>query len=57
MDGVNLTDEFWLAHTELGFSRTELERVILHGFESAFLPEDEKAALIAQVTRELQEIP
>jgi adenosine deaminase len=57
MDGVSLTDEYWLAHTALGFSRSELDRLILNGFESAFLPDDEKTALVARVTRELQEIP
>ncbi len=57
MDGVSLTDEYWLAHTELGFSRSEVERLILNGFESAFLPDDEKRILIESVTRELQEIP
>jgi adenosine deaminase len=56
MDGVSLTDEYWLAHTELGFSRDEVERLILNGFESAFLPDDEKTALVEGVTRELQEI-
>lgn len=56
MDGVSLTDEYWLAHTALGFSRSELDRLILNGFASAFLPDDEKTALMARVTRELQEI-
>ncbi len=57
MDGVSLTDEYWLAHTKLGFSRREVERLILNGFESAFLPDDEKRALVESVARELQEIP
>ena len=38
MCGVSLTDEYWLAHTELGFTREEIDRMILNGFESAFLP-------------------
>ena len=38
MCGVSLTDEYWLAHTALGFTRPEIDRMILNGFESAFLP-------------------
>lgn len=56
MDGITLSDEYWLAHTRLGLGRTEIDRLILNGFRSAFLPEAEKAALVERVTRELQEI-
>ncbi len=56
MDGVSLTDEFWLAHRKLGFSRTEIDRLIMNAFQSAFLPENEKALLLAQVQRELEEV-
>jgi len=55
-DGVSLTDEYWHLHQALGFSRAELERVILNGFESAFLPEVEKNAMLERVRRELQEV-
>ncbi len=57
MDGITLTDEYWLAHTQLGCDRAELERILLATFSSAFLPDAEKAALVAQVTRELKETP
>ncbi|MGN6391015.1 MAG: adenosine deaminase [Gemmatimonadales bacterium] len=53
MTGVTLSDEYWFAHTELGFSRAEIDRCILDGFASAFLPWPERQALIAQVTDEL----
>lgn len=56
MDRTTLSDEYWLAHRKLGFTREELERVILNTFESAFLDGDEKAALLAEVRRELSEI-
>lgn len=56
MDGVTLTDEYWLAHTTLGFTRAEIDRLILNAFESAFLPPEDKAALVADVRRELEEI-
>lgn len=56
MDRTTLTDEYWLAHRKLEFTRAELERIILNTFHSAFLNEDRKAALLADVTRELSEI-
>ena len=56
MDGVSLTDELWMAHTELGFTREEIDRVIVNTFESAFLPDAVKTDLVAQVKRELGEI-
>ncbi len=53
MTGVSLTDEYWLAHRELGFTRREIDRCILDGFASAFLPWPERRALLARVTDEL----
>src|ERR687895_369492 len=35
MTGVSLSDEYWLAHTELGFTREEMDQLILNGFEGA----------------------
>jgi adenosine deaminase len=54
MCGVTLTDEYWLAHTELGITREEMNRMILNGFASAFLPWPEKQALVAGVRAELE---
>jgi adenosine deaminase len=56
MDGTTLTDELWLAHTELGFTRQEIERVTLHALDHAFLPNDERAALAEQFRREFAEV-
>ncbi len=56
MDGVSLTDEYWLAHTECDFSREEIDRLILNAFESAFLPDQEKVAMVARIGEELQDI-
>ena len=53
MTGVSLTDEYWLAHTELGFTREEIDRLILNGFESAFLAWPERQKLLARVREEL----
>ena len=56
MSGVSLTDEYWLAHQELGFSREEIDRMILNAFEAAFLPWPERQALVARVRSELAAI-
>jgi adenosine deaminase len=56
MCGVSLSDEYWLAHQALGFTRAEIDRLILNGFEAAFLPPAEKAALLERVRTELAEI-
>lgn len=56
MAGVSLTDEYWLAHTELGFTRAEIDRMILNAFAGAFLPWEERQALCAQVRDELASI-
>lgn len=56
MCGVVLTDEYWLAHTELGVTREEMNRMILNGFASAFLPWPEKQALVARVRGELEAV-
>jgi adenosine deaminase len=56
MAGVSLSDEYWLAHTELGFSREEIDKLILNGFSGAFLPWPERQALVERVRAELAEI-
>jgi adenosine deaminase len=54
MAGVSLSDEYWLAHTELGFSREEIDQLILNGFDSAFLPWPQRRALLEQARNELE---
>jgi adenosine deaminase len=54
MTGVSLSDEYWLAHTELGFDRGEIDELLLNGFRGAFLPWPERRRLIACVKRELR---
>jgi adenosine deaminase len=56
MCGVTLTDEYWLAHQALDFSRAELERLVMTGFEAAFLPAEEKNRLVTRVGQELAAI-
>ena len=53
MSGVTLTDEYAHAAASLGFTRAELARIALNGFESAFLPYEERRALVASVERDI----
>jgi adenosine deaminase len=53
MAGVTLSDEYWLAHTDLGFSRAEINRLILNGFAGAFLPWPERLELLNRARDEL----
>ena len=54
MTGVTRSDEYWLAHTALGFTRGEIDRMILTAFESAFLPWPERQALLQRTRAELE---
>jgi adenosine deaminase len=54
MSGVRLTDEYWLAHQQLGFTREEIDRMILNAFAGAFLPWPDRKALLARVRAELE---
>jgi len=54
VDGISLTDEYFLAHSVLGLGRQELARVTLNACESAFLPEYEKVALVSRIQSELE---
>ena len=56
MCGVTLSDEYWTAHTALGFTREEIDRMILDAFAGAFLPWPERRALAAQASSELETI-
>jgi adenosine deaminase len=53
MSRTTVTEEMWLAHAKLGFGRGEIGRLVLYGFESAFLPLRERQAMVAGVKEEL----
>jgi adenosine deaminase len=56
MTGVSLSDEYWLAHTELGFTREQIDTMILNGFAAAFLPAPERESLLERAQGELASI-
>jgi adenosine deaminase len=53
MSDTTLTDEYAIAAERLRFTRQELAAVALNGFESAFLPLDERHALLERVRAEI----
>lgn len=53
MSATTVTEEFWRAHRALDFTWDELARVALYGFESAFLPHQEKRAMVAAMEAEI----
>jgi adenosine deaminase len=56
MSGTTLTDEYVYAATRLDFNLDELCTMALNGFESAFLPWEQRVKLLADVSREMQTI-
>ena len=54
VDGISLTDEYFLAQSSFGLTKQDLARVVLNACESAFLPEYEKVALVSRVQSELE---
>ena len=56
MSGTTITDEYLRAHEYLGFTWDELCDVAVMGFQSAFLPYQEKMALVEKVKQEIEEI-
>jgi aminodeoxyfutalosine deaminase len=47
--GSDLANEFFLAHTEQGFTRDELRRLAANSIRASFLPEAEKTAWLARI--------
>jgi adenosine deaminase len=53
MSGTTLTDEYVHAAEHLDFSFDELATIAMNGFESAFLPADERASLVAAASADV----
>jgi adenosine deaminase len=56
MSGTTLTDEYLYAAKHLNFTFDELCTLSLNGFESAFLPWEQRRELLARVSAELEEM-
>jgi adenosine deaminase len=53
MFDISLTDELSLLETHFQLAPAAIDRIVLNAFEMSFLPEDEKAALVASARDEL----
>jgi len=53
MSGTTVTEEYWRAHEHLGFTWDELCDIAVMGFQAAFLPYQEKVALVERVREEI----
>ena len=53
ISNTTVTDELLRASAALGFGWSEVKKLVLNGFKSAFLPYDERRALLAEVSAEL----
>ena len=53
MSGITLTDEYWHAAAEQGFTLAELADVAVNGFAAAFLPWQERRVLIERARAEI----
>ena len=56
MSGTTLTDEYVHAAEHLGFTVDELAGIALNGFESAFLPWEERMILIEEASDKIEEL-
>jgi adenosine deaminase len=56
MSGTTLTDEYVHAAEHLGFTVDELAGIALNGFESAFLPWEERVMLIEEASDRIEEL-
>ena len=57
MSGVSLTDEYVLAHEALGFTGPELQVISNTAFAHAFLPAEERRALLERVANDSVSLP
>jgi adenosine deaminase/aminodeoxyfutalosine deaminase len=47
--GSDLANEYLLAHTEQGFTRSELRQLASNSIHASFLPDSEKSAWLSQI--------
>jgi len=53
MSGTTVTEEYWRAHEHLAFTWDELCDIAVMGFQAAFLPYQEKVAMVERVREEI----
>ena len=54
---TSVTEELWRVHQHCGLDRADLREIVLNGFRHAFLPWEEKQALLREVTDDFPVAP
>jgi adenosine deaminase len=57
LSAITLTDELVMAHVGMGMTFSAIKRNILNAAQAAFLPDDERTALIAKFDADLEKAP
>ena len=57
VSGIDLTDEYAHAVEEMGLSLADLKQCLLNAAHAAFLPDAERAALVARIRAALSDLP
>lgn len=52
---TTVSKELWLCHQKYGWTLDQIKEVLIAGFKSAFLPYREKADLLLEITKELDQ--
>lgn len=53
---VTVTDEYYKLVTKLGFKKEDIEKLIIYGFESIFLPYEQRKKMLEEITPEMRKI-
>ncbi|MFW6049660.1 MAG: adenosine deaminase [Myxococcota bacterium] len=53
---TTVSKELWLCHTRLGFSLSDIRRMIVNGFKAAFIPFHVKQTQVRRITKELDDL-
>lgn len=56
VSNITLSDEYCKIVNQFGFDKPDIERLIVYGFESTFLPYNEKEALMAEVIPHIKKL-
>jgi len=56
VSNITVTDEYHKLVTQLGFKKEDVERLLIYGFESIFLPYEQRKALIEEVVPEIKKV-
>ncbi len=56
VSNITVSDEYYKLVTELGFKKQDIETLLIYGFESIFLPYEERKKLLEEVTPEIKQI-